>query len=56
MRGGHALPAAMMSSGLESPRPELETGEASLLLGIRQATGFILFMDMLSVHAVAGTA
>jgi len=46
----------MESYGIESPRPELETGKASHLLGIRQATAFLLFVDILSVHAVAGTA
>lgn len=35
---GNALPAAKESSGIENPAPGLETEEAPLSLGIRQAT------------------
>lgn len=58
MEDGDALSAAMKSSGIESPRPELETGATPLLLGIRQATGFSssFLHRYLRVHAVVGTA
>lgn len=39
----NAPSAAMENSGTESPWPDLETGVAALQLGIRQATGFLLF-------------
>lgn len=50
--------AGTKSSGIESPRPELETGVTPSLLGIRQATGFssCFLHRYLSVHAVVGTA
>lgn len=46
MRGGNALPTAKESSGIQSPRPELKTGEVPLSLAIRQTTRFVLFLSL----------
>lgn len=46
VRDGNVPPAAKENSGIEWPGPGLETGEALILLDIRQATGFLLFISL----------